>query len=78
MPFVATWMDLEMIILREVSQTKTNILWYHIHVESKKEKWCKWAYLQSRNRFTDIKNELMVTKGDGRGWGKGDKLEVWG
>ena len=24
MPFVATWMDLEMIILSEVSQTKTN------------------------------------------------------
>ena len=25
MPFVATWMSLEIIILREVSQTKTNI-----------------------------------------------------
>ena len=25
MPFVATWMDLEIIILSEVSQTKTNI-----------------------------------------------------
>ena len=26
MPFVATWMDLEIIILSEVSQTKTNII----------------------------------------------------
>ena len=26
MPFVATWMDLEIIILSAVSQTKTNIL----------------------------------------------------
>ena len=26
MPFAATWMDLEMIILSEVSQTKTNII----------------------------------------------------
>ena len=26
MPFAATWMDLEIIILREVSQTKTNII----------------------------------------------------
>ena len=26
MPFAATWMDLEMIILGEVSQTKTNII----------------------------------------------------
>ena len=25
MPFAATWMDLEMVILSEVSQTKTNI-----------------------------------------------------
>ena len=28
-PFSATWMGLEMIILREVSQRKTNI-WYHL------------------------------------------------
>ena len=26
MPFAATWMGLEMIILSEVSQTKTNII----------------------------------------------------
>ena len=26
MPFAATWLDLEMIILSEVSQTKTNII----------------------------------------------------
>ena len=26
MPFAATWMDLEIIILSEVSQTKTNII----------------------------------------------------
>ena len=36
MPFAATWMDLEVIILSEVSQRKTNIIWYHLHVESKK------------------------------------------
>ena len=33
MPFVATWMDPEIIILSEVNQTKTNI--YHLYVESK-------------------------------------------
>ena len=32
MPFVATWMGLE-IILSEISQRKTNII-YHLHVES--------------------------------------------
>ena len=35
MPFAATWMDLEIIILSEVIQIKTNI-WYHLYVESKK------------------------------------------
>ena len=36
MPFVATWMDLEIIILNEVSQRKANIIRYHLYVESKK------------------------------------------
>ena len=36
MSFAATWMDLEMVILSEVSQAKTNIKWYHSYVESKK------------------------------------------
>ena len=36
MPFAATWMDLEIIILSEVSQTKTNAICYHLYVESKK------------------------------------------
>ena len=36
MPFAVTWMDLEVIILSEVSQTKTNII-YHLYVESKKK-----------------------------------------
>ena len=34
-PFAATWVDLEIIILSEVSQTKTNNIWYHLYVESK-------------------------------------------
>ena len=41
MPFSATWMDLEIIILSEVSQRKTNIIWYHLYVISKK--WYKWT-----------------------------------
>ena len=38
MPFAATWMDLEIITLSEVSQTETNIIWYRLYVESKKKK----------------------------------------
>ena len=30
--FTATWMDLEILILSEVR--KTNIIWYHLYVES--------------------------------------------
>ena len=36
MPFAVTWMDLEIVILSEVSQRKTNIIWYRLYVESKK------------------------------------------
>ena len=35
LPFVATWMDLEGIMLSEISQTKTNTMWSHLYVESK-------------------------------------------
>ena len=37
MPFAVTRMDLEIIILSEVSQTeKDKIIWYRLHMESKK------------------------------------------
>ena len=62
-PFATTQMDLEIIILSEVSQKETNIIWNHLYVESKK--WYKWTYLQNRNSLTDIKNKLTVTKGEG-------------
>ena len=35
MSFAATWINLDIIILSEVSQTKTDI-WYHLYVKSKK------------------------------------------
>ena len=34
MPFVATWVDLKGIMLREISQNDT--LWQHLYMESKK------------------------------------------
>ena len=34
--FAATWMDLENIRISEVRERKTNIIWYHLYVESKK------------------------------------------
>ena len=44
------------------SKSKTNVIWYHLYVKSKK---CyKWTYLQNTNRITDIEDKFMVTKGD--------------
>ena len=43
MPFVATWMDLEIIILSEVNQRKKQI--YDITYMWYLKKWYKWTYL---------------------------------
>ena len=61
MPFVATWMHLEIIILSEVSQRQ---ILYDITYMSNLKK-SKWIYLQNKNRFTIIGNKFMVTKGEG-------------
>ena len=35
MPFAATWLDLESVVLSEVSQTKASVICFHLYVESK-------------------------------------------
>ena len=35
MLLAATWMDLEIITVSEISQRKTNIIWYHLYEEPK-------------------------------------------
>ena len=35
----------------------------------KNAEWCKWTYLQNRNRLTDIESKLTVAKGDSGGGG---------
>ena len=64
--FAATWIQLEIIILSEVSQKKTNTIWYYLYVESKI--WRKWNCLW--NRLKDIKNRLVGAKqvGEGKDW----------
>ena len=62
MPFAATWMNLDVIILSKVSQRQLS---YDItYMESKKKKWYKWTYLQNRNRLTDLEDKLTVAKGE--------------
>lgn len=38
MSFVATWLDLETVVLSKVTQTerRTDTTWHHLYVESKK------------------------------------------
>ena len=73
MSFVATWMDLEIIILREVNHTQKDkhhmisLMW-----NLKKNRY-KNIYAD-RNRFTDFENKLVVTKGHSCGE---DGLRVW-
>ena len=37
MPLEATWINLEIIILTDIRQTKRNVM-YHLHMESEKQK----------------------------------------
>ena len=69
-PFAATWKDLEIIILSEVSQKKINIIWYHLHVESEKNDTNELIYQTE----TDVKNKLIITKVQRVGR---DKLGGW-
>ena len=56
-------MYLEIIILNEIRQRKTNI-WYHLYVESKK---VIQMNLQNESRLTDEEDKLRVTKGESKG-----------
>ena len=54
------------------SHTKTNIIWYHLHVDLK----CDTVNLPTeQNRLTDIENRLVVAKEEGR-WGT-ERLGIW-
>ena len=67
MPFAATWMDLEMIILSEVSQTEKNkqhIISLTCGIKNNDTNELNYkAEIDSQTQKTN-----MVTKGDSRGW----------
>ena len=50
MPFAATWVDLEMLILSEVSQRRTSIIRYHIYMESNKKMIQMSLYKKQKHR----------------------------
>ena len=48
-------MDMESIILSEISQTEqANTIWYHLHVESK-----QIQLMKKRSRLTDTENDEL-------------------
>ena len=64
MPLAATWMDPEMIILSERSQTEKEKYHMILLICGILEKYTI-TYLENRNSPTDTENKLMVTKGGG-------------
>ena len=62
MPFAVAWMDLETVILSEVSQTEKDKYPVISLICGIYKKRYKWTYLQNRNRLTSRKKKLMVTK----------------
>ena len=68
MPFAVTWMNLEIIILSEVSQTEERQICgvtYMCHLKKNDTN-----ELIHKSRLTDLENKLMVTRGR-------DRLGVW-
>ena len=64
MPFAATWMELETLILSEISQKKTNTIWYHLYLVSNIQH--KWTFPQKRKSWT-WRIDLWLP---GSGWGR--------
>ena len=72
MSFAATWLNLEITVLREERERQLS---YDITRVKSNSKWYKWTYFKNRNRFTDIENKIPITKGEM--WGEG-KIRILG
>ena len=67
MPFAATWMELETLILSEVSQKEKGK--YHIISLMCKNIKMAQMNLHKKNGLTDMENRFVVAKGEGEGVG---------
>ena len=68
MKFATIWIDLKGIMLSELCQKKTNIVWCHLSVESKKHNNIS-DYNKKINGLTDKGKKPVVTSGDREGEG---------
>ena len=64
MPFAATCLDLEIIIISEVRHRKTNIICYHLYVKSKK---VIQMNLSVKQKQTHRKQNFGYQRGGGEG-----------
>ena len=62
MPFAATWMDLEIIILSEVSQTQEDKYYMILLICGILKKGTNEHTHKTESRVMDVENNLMVTR----------------
>ena len=62
--FATMWMDLEAVMLSEISHTKTHTISYHLYVDSRN--YNKLMNVEKRNRLTDIQNKLCICGREGK------------
>ena len=64
MPFAATWMDLEIIVLSKVRERKTDTLSDHLYVESKEMTQTNSSMKQKQMKETHIENKSVFANGE--------------
>ena len=73
MPFAATWMQIQMLILSKVSQKEKDK--YHIMSLISVIYYKAQMNLSTEKKLMDLENRLVVAQGEGREW---DGLGTWG
>ena len=73
MPLAATWMELEILILSEVSQKEKDK--YHMISLISGISYMAQMNLSTEKKIMALENRLVVAKGLGREWGR---LGAWG
>jgi len=73
-PFAATWMNLQDIVLSEISQTETNTEWSHLYVNF--EKCSHLVNITKRSRFAYKEQTSGCQWGEGRGHTGVEEWEV--
>ena len=75
MPFAATWMELETLILSEVSQ-KENDKYHMISLISGIQYTAQRNLSTEKKKVLDLENRCVVAKGEGEGLGAWGKIDA--